>query len=239
MQNLTRSEAEELLNLTTARQLERWLASVSGSDVFADGGFWRPVGDQLSNAGAIEVSADEANPLVERVVNAIEAVVELKVAEWHEANQGRQLPSRPKPVIEDVFGIPQGEARLLSNREAPLLAHNVEMILRGRRDTPTVVVRDRGMGIHYSDFPRTIVSLGQSTKGQKPYLIGMYGQGGSSTFDKCEYTVIVSRRHPSYLSSGAEDTIGWTIVRKQLATTSYFKSAAKQIRMKATSTKAR
>jgi hypothetical protein len=219
MKELTRAEANNLLNLTTAGQVEEWLTSAMGPEVFTDERFWRPVGNQLSNAGAIEVSADEINPLVERVVNSIEAVVELKVAEWRETKHGQQLPSRPKPAIEALFDIPQGEARLLSDREARSRAHHiVEMIFRGSTDVPTIIVRDHGISIHHSEFPSTIVSLGQSTKGQTPYLVGMYGQGGSSTFDKCEYTVIVSRRHPSYLPSGKDDAIGWTVVRKRLAT---------------------
>jgi hypothetical protein len=63
MKELTRAEANNLLNLTTAGQVEEWLTSAMGPEVFTDERFWRPVGNQLSNAGAIEVSADEINPL--------------------------------------------------------------------------------------------------------------------------------------------------------------------------------
>ena len=85
-----------------------------------------------------------------------------------------------------------------------------------RNSEPTIEVRDCGIGIHPSDFAGSILSLGQSDKGQKPYLVGMYGQGGSSIFDKCEYTVIVSRRHPQHLPAGRHDETGWTIVKRSL-----------------------
>ena len=74
------------------------------------------------------------------------------------------------------------------------------LTFKGDQQTPTVEVRDNGIGIHPTEFADTIVALGQSEKGQRPYLIGMYGQGGSSTFDKSKYTVIISRRHPDQLN---------------------------------------
>ena len=67
----------------------------------------------------------------------------------------------------------------------------------------------------------TILSLGQSEKGKKPYLIGMYGQGGSSTYDKCRYTVILSRLHPTLARDASQSAIGWTVVRKRLETRTY------------------
>ena len=96
------------------------------------------------------------------------------------------------------------------------LGRHLAVSLRGLslRTDPTIEVRDRGLGIHPDDFSGTILALGQSDKGQKPYLIGMYGQGGSSTFDKCEYTIIVSRRHPDHLTGGQSDQVGWTVVRR-------------------------
>ncbi len=47
----------------------------------------------------------------------------------------------------------------------------------------------------------------------KLYLLGSFGQGGSSTFYFCPYAVILSRRCPILLDS-RNDEVGWTIVRK-------------------------
>ena len=185
-----------------------------GTEVLSDQAYWRPVGDQSSNAGAIEASPDEINPLIERVVNGMEAVIELK---WIQHTPTKLPPRTPKKAIETLFNIPNGEARLLTEEQARSLADQVQLVLRGDRDRPTVLVRDRGIGIHPNDFPESIVSLGQSDKGERPYLIGMYGQGGSSAFEKAEYTIIVSRHHPDLLD-GRQDLAGWTIVRRHLAT---------------------
>ena len=204
--------AQELLSITSSEQIESWLNRVIGDDVLADGRYWRNVGDQRSNAGAIELSGDEINPLIERIVNGFEAMIELRVGESGES------PENPRAAIESLFGVPQGESSRLDERQARELGENVVASFEGseRNSTPTVCVQDKGIGIHPSDFPDTVLALGQSEKGQKRYLIGMYGHGGSSTFDKCDYTIIVSRRHPRFLRSCQSDQLGWTIVRKQL-----------------------
>ena len=202
----------ELLAIDSSDHLEAWLKRVVGANVLNDEQYWRNVGDQSSNAGPIEASADEINPLVERIVNGMEAIIELRVAESGEK------PPNPRAAIEALFDIPRGESRLLDERAARELGRHLAVSLRGQslRTDPTIEVRDRGLGIHPDDFSGTILALGQSDKGQKPYLIGMYGQGGSSTFDKCEYTIIVSRRHPDHLTGGQSDQVGWTVVRRRL-----------------------
>ena len=205
-------QVEGLLSVSSSDDLESWLIELTGFDVLADDCSWRNVGDQRSNAGPIEASADEINPLVERVINSIEAVIELQIL-----NAG-VTPGSPRAAIETLFHVPRGESRRLDEEQARELAQHVSVMFRGTglTSSPTIEVRDKGVGIHPSVFSDTILALGQSDKGQKDYLVGMYGQGGSSTFDKCEYTVIVSRRHPDHLSDEQHDEVGWTIVRKSL-----------------------
>ena len=202
--------ARQLLQLQSAKEVEDFLRRIEGPTILEDDSRWLPVGNLRSNAGSIEASADEVNPIVERIVNSIESVVELAVA------RAGSEPESPTQAIEQLFHIPHGAARMLDEITARDLADQVLVTLYGDRRLPTIVVRDKGIGIHPDEFKETVLALGQSIKGQKPYLVGMYGQGGSSTFDKCEYTVIVSRRTPEYLDAGHEDSLGWTVVRKRL-----------------------
>ncbi|MDE0141617.1 MAG: hypothetical protein OXI80_08425 [Caldilineaceae bacterium] len=204
--------AKELLDFTAGKRLEAWLREQVGIDLDSDSEYWRNVGDQRSNAGPIEASADEINPLVERIVNSMEAVIELRVAEC------KTIPNNPRDAIEKLFNVPEGDCSRLERQEAQEVARHVSVTFRGdsRNVRPTLEVRDKGIGVHPSNFADSILALGQSDKGQKPYLVGMYGQGGSSTFDKCEYTVIVSRRHPKHLSPGQDDEAGWTVVKRSL-----------------------
>lgn len=210
--------ASTLLQITDLGGLEELIKERLGTRVFFAEKYWRPVSDQSSNAGAIEASPDEINPLIERIVNGIEAVIELRIEERRRREPGWQVAKSPSEATESVFGIPDGAAEKLDEYTARTeFGDYVQLRLRGDRHTPTIVVQDKGIGIHPSEFSRTIVALGQSSKGQKQYLIGMYGQGGSSAFEKSGYSIILSRKHPSLLSKDEQDLAGWTIVRKRLS----------------------
>src|SRR5262249_43065102 len=52
-----------------------------------------------------------------------------------------------------------------------------------------------------------------SDKGDKPYLIGVFGQGGSSAYASCEYSWMISRRDPRLLQ-GNSAGVGWTIIKR-------------------------
>jgi hypothetical protein len=75
-----------------------------------------------------------------------------------------------------------------------------------------VVIRDRGIGQAPGRIHKTLLSLGSSDKADKPYLIGVFGQGGSSAYAASEYSTVISRRATEFLD-GEEDGVGWTIVR--------------------------
>lgn len=59
----------------------------------------------------------------------------------------------------------------------------------------------------------TLLSLGRSDKADKPYLIGVFGQGGSSAFSVSEYSIVVTRRAKDIRKPGEDDGAGWSIVR--------------------------
>ena len=75
-----------------------------------------------------------------------------------------------------------------------------------------VFIEDDGIGQAPERMHETLLSLGSSDKGDKPYLIGLFGQGGSSTYAASEYSWCISRRAPEVLD-GKSDGVGWTIVR--------------------------
>jgi len=175
---------------------------------------WHNLGDRESPAANVEVSPDPINPLVERLVNGMESLIQLEMELERLTGKGYQgIPFSVFEAAERYFGVPQGRARNLSATDRRRLAQNVKLIFRGKRGTPTIVIQDRGIGIHPNDMPDTILSLANSSKGKKRYLIGAYGHGGSSSFEWCEYTVIICRREPRLLN-GKQDLVGWTIVRK-------------------------
>ena len=174
---------------------------------------WWPLGDRVANASNVHVLTEPGPALVERVTNAIDAMLELRHREVGSPEPG---PSSPKQASEEWFGIKGGTLnRAKDNQAINTLGPNVRVDVfdSGQPRRPTVTVTDRGVGQHPEDLPLTILSLGASNKIGRQYLCGAYGQGGSATFAWCEYTIIVSRRRPEH-SGGRPDLVGWTIVRR-------------------------
>lgn len=171
---------------------------------------WAAVGGREANATNVELSTEQTPPIIERITNGIDAMLELA-----QANTGKE-PSTPREAAEHWFGVPGGtlealEGRAVVNDLAPKI--RVEVRESGSAKAPTVTIQDEGIGQHPSDLPMTILSLGASNKIGKDYLCGAYGHGGSSAFAWCPYTVLVSRRRPEH-AAGKADLVGWTLVRK-------------------------
>jgi hypothetical protein len=78
-------------------------------------------------------------------------------------------------------------------------------------ETPTIDVIDKGIGVGRGEFPDTLLSLNQDNKINKWYLMGRFGQGGSTTYRFSEYTVMFSRRRHSMHE--ADNQISFTIVK--------------------------
>jgi len=205
---LNSAQVDTLFTLQTKSEVDKFIQDTCPSAT------WRNLGDRESPAANVEVSPDPINPLVERLVNGMESLIQLEMElELLTGKSHQGIPSSVFEAAERYFGIPQGQARNLSTTDRRRLAQNLKLIFRGKRGTPTIIIQDKGIGIHPDDMPDTILSLANSSKGKKPYLIGAYGHGGSSSFEWCEYTVIICRKEP-HLLNGRQDLGGWTIVKK-------------------------
>lgn len=163
---------------------------------------WRPLGRE-NNRGTIELSADPARSAVERITNGIDAVIEAE----HQRHGGVPECRSPREAAASWLGIPDQGLSAMTPTERRSLAQRVTIALEpgDGRESRIVQVRDRGIGIAPQDMPSTILSLNESNKLQKHYLAGAYGQGGSTTFSFCRYTLIASRRK--------DFAVGFTVVR--------------------------
>jgi len=214
-----------LLNIKTEKEIIEFLADIGAADPSKDPGdkkyIWKPVGSSFSNAANIHTTNVTIAPVIERITNGIDASVELKE---YLSNAGKplpleRLPSSPRKAVEKWYSIPNGDtaiySRNLSNNAKTALAKEVTSVqLYDSEDprNPTIVVKDNGIGQHPDDFETTFLSLGKSNKLSKPHLLGTYGHGGSSTFRFSNYSILISRRHPS--TTIKEDVIGWTVIRQ-------------------------
>jgi hypothetical protein len=185
---------------------------------------WMPVGRDRGNAGRIRLAGKPIFPLAERLVNGMEALVELKRLRELRQDPTAAVPNSPREAVARYFGLPPlDQIPKLSDKinGRPIRTYALELcrllLLKMDFDKKqrefAVSIRDQGMGQTGARMHRTLLSLGSSDKGDKPYLIGVFGQGGSSTFMASKYSWIISRRADDILAPGEADELGWTVVR--------------------------
>ncbi|MEX2117429.1 MAG: hypothetical protein WEB37_11125 [Bacteroidota bacterium] len=166
---------------------------------------WTAVGNRDNNRGIIDVATDTGRSLVERVTNAVDAVIE----EEFERHKGIPECRSPREAAGAWLGVPSEGLSGMTQKERRDLAHRIEVKLSegdGRRESRTIEVRDFGIGLKPDQMAETILSLNASNKWQKHYLAGTYGQGGSSTLASSKYTLIATRY-------GNHPVVGFTVVR--------------------------
>lgn len=93
---------------------------------------WRPVGDNEANYGLINIGSDPGNALIERVTNAIDAVIEREALRQRGRKAGT-VPASPREAVEQWFGVPGGRVANLGDpaKRQPLADNVVVTLLEG------------------------------------------------------------------------------------------------------------
>jgi hypothetical protein len=168
---------------------------------------WHAVGNDAGNLSAINLATKPGRSLTERITNGIDAMLELRAR----LITG-DLPKNPRQAASAWFGRPvsgpdQGLYTWDYSEHDDDRAIHVALLESGREDAPTVDVLDAGTGIRNADFTNTILSLRSGNKISKFYLIGAFGQGGSSTLAFSDYAIYASRH------VDAPNVVSFTVVR--------------------------
>lgn len=176
------------------------------------GARWRPVGDRDTNFATIYLSSNPDISVVERVTNSIDAVIEAKA----ETSSQLKKCKSPRNFVQEAFGVKKGELISLSEDQRKKLVEETGIALTLHDgdffETPTIDIRDPGIGLARKEFPLTILSLNRANKINKWYTMGRFGQGGATTFRFSEFTIIISRKRAFNFSS---DQVSFTVVKFQ------------------------
>ena len=196
---------ESLLSATSTTEVEQAVEQYELLHATKCG--FKPVGQRTNNVGAIEVASDAGRSIVERVMNMLDAILERE----HEIHHGQPDCRSPREAAMEWLGVPEKDGLSnLSNAQRQELARSAVLRLEPGEgpNSRIVTFMDRGIGIEPDALESTILSLNESNKISKHYVAGTYGQGGSSTYAFCRYTLIASR-HQNL------DRIGFTVVKYQ------------------------
>jgi hypothetical protein len=185
---------------------------------------WVPVGRDRGNGGRIKLAGEPMNPLAERLVNGMESLIELARLRELLKNSTAPMPASPRDAVLRYFGFPKldsierlddderKEKRELVDKARKNLSITLDFEKKSRQFA--VTIRDHGIGQTPANVHKTLLSLGRTDKADKPYLIGVFGQGGSSAFSIAKYSIVVSRRAADIRKQGESGGAGWTIVRE-------------------------
>lgn len=204
---MNQTEFQQLISSNSVKDLTTFLDEFQEEHSIS----WLPVGNRQDNIATINIGTDPAAGVTERITNAIDAVLDL---EWHKQGEPTDVIS-PRAAAESWFGIPEGRLRSFSKSslgDIRALSQRIKVTLRDSENSskPTVEIRDNGIGIKPEDFSKTILSLHGGNKLKKLFLMGAYGQGGSTALSYNNYTIIISK--PFY-DDKPQPYISWTIVR--------------------------
>ena len=203
----------------------QWLSAEDRSGVWAQGKLhWVPVGLDRGNGGRIKLAGEPMNPLAERLVNGMESLIEHARLRELLKNSVAEVPASPRDAVLRYFGFTkldaierlEDEERKEMRAKADMVRKNLNITLSFERKVKefAVTVRDHGMGQTPPNMHRTLLSLGRTDKADKPYLIGVFGQGGSSAFAIAKYSIVITRRAADIRKDGEHAGAGWTIVRE-------------------------
>ena len=185
---------------------------------------WMPLGKDRGNAGRIKLASRPENPIAERAINAMEALIELLRRLDLLKHPESPTPQSAREAVMRYFSLPPLDQlpklnTLISGQKPREYARELAKLIRikvafekNEREF-AVFVEDDGIGQTPERIHETLLSLGSSDKGDKPYLIGVFGQGGSSTYAASEFSWCMSRRAAELLD-GRSDGVGWTVVKE-------------------------
>ncbi len=231
----------ELISLNTEQEVENFINSIDIAGVSEAPGnhkfVWRLLNDSVSNAANIHTTSVTIAPIIERITNGFDAVIQDME---YQKNNGypiaqKDLPFSPREATNQWFNIPGGDTAIygaaMKDADRTKMAEGIVTVVllsSGDPKNPTIVIQDHGIGQRPDDFDRALMSLGRSNKFSFPHLHGTYGHGGSSSYRYCKYSVIISRRDPKTLG-GKLDKIGWTIVKREEGFSVYDFKAGKTV----------
>ena len=181
----------------------QWVSADDRSSSWQDGKLhWVPVGLDRGNGGRIKLAGEPMNPLAERTVNGMESLIELARLRELRKNPVAVMPATPRDAVLRYFGFPKIDSiERLDDEERNAMRAKVDEVRKNLSITLdhdkkskqfSVTIRDHGMGQVPQMMHKTLLSLGRSDKADKPYLIGVFGQGGSSAFSVSEYSIVVT-----------------------------------------------
>ena len=152
------------------------------------------MGNNSSNSSSINGLKGGKKGLIERITNAIDTVIEKYKSNY------RLKPKYTSEVIKKAF--PEyweliKDKNSITKLNAKDAKDKVFLVVNddSKSNKPTFDIIDTDIGINDENFENTILSIAKGNKfsEDKNYLIGAFGQGGSTSLPFASSTIILSK----------------------------------------------
>ena len=204
MINLIEDTLKKILDLknVSSRDIDSYIKLLEGV-----GCKWRDLGDLEANYARVHITSSSSQTIVERITNAIDATLE------QHANKNPEIlnVNTPREAVSKIFKIKEGYLVNTPQQTIQKIAseEGIDISIKPLQSNyANLFFRDRGIGLTREEMPGTILSLNESNKLRKKYLMGQYGQGGSTTCAFNDFTIIVSKSN-----STPNNKTSYTIIR--------------------------
>lgn len=207
---------KEITSLKTANDVDKFIVKYFSDSVLKKcvelkdiKDNWKYVGDEPSNASTIDMLDSGEKGIIERITNGIDAIIE-KQKDSLKINGAKKITdiiakAYPK-YFENIQNVikANGTPNTIKDASSQII---VAVNDGSKKNTPTFDVLDYGTGISGELFSKTILSLhgGNKINEEQSYLIGTFGQGGSTSLSFAYATIIISK---------VNDEIYFTIIKK-------------------------
>lgn len=171
--------------------------------------YYKFLGNNSSNGSNVGQLTTGEKGLVERITNSIDAVIENQKAKCSisSAKDSRVIIKKAFPKyytnMQDVINDSSDKSLAKDAEDQVIVAVNDG----SKSNKPTFDVLDKGVGLLGTEFENTILSINQGNKlsRDKSYLIGAFGQGGSTSLPFTYATIILSKKN---------DKVSFTVIKR-------------------------
>jgi hypothetical protein len=179
---------------------------------------WLPYGNKENNAGTVQGQQSEAvAALVEKIINAMDAVLILKCWEDGVEPTSGAAPKSIQDAVRKFFGIREGLLVNASRQDRIKLSELVQLVASGKKTSPCLTIIDQGEGQPPHLFASTFLSLYESNKNRIQFVQGKFNMGGTGALPFCgreHFQLLISRRAPTLAKSPDDKLWGFTLVRR-------------------------
>lgn len=210
-------EKDLCLKLVNAISEEEVTRTINESEILSDEKNWAIYGNLENNVGTfLSQQSSPVAALTEKIVNSVDAVLLAECRKRQINPDSVKAPHSMQEAVEQFFGIKDGDYTEVAKKRRREIASNIILYADGDKKKPNIMIIDKGEGQNPKEFENTFLSLHKRNKIKIPFVQGKFNMGGTGALPFCgrlHYQLILSRRHPDFLTSSQKDYWGFTLVR--------------------------